>query len=489
MLELLTMQRAAVVSRSSAAMKASASVRVFSATTGCAPNTAEGDKTVPCTDKGFRKRILRGDPLFCDPKKPGVAPYLPLLAACFAQNPLDRPSFKQIFQQLRALDGDRYALDPTLRPRPLYRVLRCGQYVPADGLRAVVEASSITPEQHVDKASHAAKSHFLSCTKSFDWALWYWCDRTISGSRLSPPASRALLIEVQLSPEAYAQTIDMSRPNITKRFKVSDRYGASAEEVLISRHIPLEAITAVYDIASSKQGQQLLDFSQKHPRLGRAGGLSDTIVGFKEWHELMCHSTAMRSGWRDGGTFREDLRRNSSVRMETHRWMVMEEDEEEEKAPPVRASVASMAAAVLPNEATSLSASSAPARSASLAAEGHLSQVHCDPSEARAAAATSGSKRKAVDDSAAASGRVDKKPRPPGASSAAAAGSAGAKFAAASRSSRRRPRAEDEAEEATGDTPEPSGDEEPANGESTASRKHKKGRAVSDRDRDYEQID
>lgn len=296
--------------------------RVFSDTSGCMPDPT--DKRIVGTDRRFQKAVMEHYPFMCDPDVVGMRPYLKLLAACFTREPERRPTFKEIFAQLRIIGHNPIALDPSLPSTTLYRVLRCGQRVSADGIRAVVSDSSVTPQQHVDKATHAARSHFLSCTKSFEWALWYWCQRTLFPHRAGGAAgdtaaaattqsSHPFIIRIDLSPADYATTIDMSSPDPSKPFRVSERYGISAEEVLVPRHIPLAAITAVYDVnrAPEVSGQHaLLDHCRKHCVSMAANGAT-SLKSFADWRESLLKSIRFRSGWRAGGTFVDNLQRNS----------------------------------------------------------------------------------------------------------------------------------------------------------------------------------
>jgi len=158
----------------------------------------------------FPQFIAHGHLPHCDPTLPCLKPYLGVLSACIAHEPNQRSNMTKIVKMLTEIKYED--LHPEWKfpsNTLLYRVLSTkGQTRPnlSKGLYAKQQQSNYTPTQHVSRGG--LDSHYISTTKSFNWALWYWCKLMIcglSGSRYGKPDTLAL------GESPYTIVIDLSQ--------------------------------------------------------------------------------------------------------------------------------------------------------------------------------------------------------------------------------------------------------------------------------------
>lgn len=291
---------------------------------GHRPNDHESYFDVRMGDDAFLRLIAEGHLPYCDPTLPANRPYLGVLSACIAQEPSQRSSMVNIVKMLKQIKyGSLHPEWEFPSKALLYRVLSTpGQTRPnlSKGLLAKQQESKYSPQQHVSTAG--LDSHYLSTTKSFNWALWYWCKLMIgglTGSRYNntdrlPGKESPYTIVIDLSRGDAARTMEIITHDMKAHSQANNyrmRFAHSADEVLIEKKLPRECIIKVYDFIRSAAGRGLLKFSQENCLIMKHNG-PVTLISFSDWLKKVMEHSPFKARF-GSSQFQDELRKDSEV--------------------------------------------------------------------------------------------------------------------------------------------------------------------------------
>jgi hypothetical protein len=134
------------------------------------------------------------------------------------------------------------------------------------------------PFDHVARGN-VLDTHFLSTTTNFTWVMYYWCKQLVETARPITSCPWVIGVDPTLPDAPRLITHDMRNFAIANQFRA--RFGTSADEVLIEKHIPLSHITHVFDFQRSDRALNLLQFTKIYCLVHKPRGPS--VKSYKEW--------------------------------------------------------------------------------------------------------------------------------------------------------------------------------------------------------------